>query len=168
MSDPTVQHAAYINQHPLGLNISAEHSFEHDRLMKPSLSGGRVYEATENGSTGSTKKPGRSVLRLTPTQLERKRARDREAQRTMRERAKNVIESLEKLIMELKKENQWLKQENHILKKNGCLLQELDKRDRSNLPSVDGPKIKNESGGHLFSTNSSQGLPHVPLFIGNP
>ncbi|KAF2812771.1 uncharacterized protein BDZ99DRAFT_383396 [Mytilinidion resinicola] len=41
----------------------------------------------------------RSVTTLTATQLERKRASDREAQRAIRERTKNHIESLERRII---------------------------------------------------------------------
>jgi hypothetical protein len=64
--------------------------------------------ATTPGSVGSVtgKKrkattSGRGVATLTPEQLEKKRANDREAQRAIRERTKNQIESLETRIREL-------------------------------------------------------------------
>jgi hypothetical protein len=43
----------------------------------------------------------RGVANLTPDQLAKKRANDREAQRAIRERTKNQIESLERKIREL-------------------------------------------------------------------
>lgn len=43
----------------------------------------------------------RGVANLTPDQLSKKRANDREAQRAIRERTKNQIESLERRIQEL-------------------------------------------------------------------
>ncbi len=55
---------------------------------------------------GSSKKrrtsaSGRGVANLTPEQLSKKRANDREAQRAIRERTKGQIESLERRIQEL-------------------------------------------------------------------
>ena len=55
---------------------------------------------------GSSKKrrsstSGRGVANLTPEQLNKKRANDREAQRAIRERTKGQIESLERKIQEL-------------------------------------------------------------------
>ena len=44
---------------------------------------------------------GRGVANLTPEQLSKKRANDREAQRAIRERTKGQIESLERKIQEL-------------------------------------------------------------------
>ena len=60
-----------------------------------------------NGSSdgdGSSKKrrtSSRGVANLTPEQLAKKRANDREAQRAIRERTKTQIESLEKTIRDL-------------------------------------------------------------------
>ena len=48
-----------------------------------------------------TSTTGRGVANLTPEQLSKKRANDREAQRAIRERTKGQIESLEKKIHEL-------------------------------------------------------------------
>lgn len=52
--------------------------------------------------------PKRSVSSLSATQLERKRANDREAQRLIRQRTKDRIDGLEKQIVELKSENERL------------------------------------------------------------
>ena len=61
-----------------------------------------------NAAAGNTRKrkasgaPGsRGVANLTPEQLAKKRANDREAQRAIRERTKNTIEALERRIREL-------------------------------------------------------------------
>lgn len=65
---------------------------------------------TSNGvkrkrATGTS---SRGVANLTPEQLERKRANDREAQRAIRERTKNQIESLNREIEELKSQQPYL------------------------------------------------------------
>jgi TolA-binding protein len=56
-------------------------------------------------STGKRRRTGgpssRGVANLTPEQLARKRANDREAQRAIRERTKNQIDSLNRRIREL-------------------------------------------------------------------
>jgi hypothetical protein len=52
--------------------------------------------------------PKRSVSSLSATQLERKRANDREAQRLIRQRTKDRIDGLEKQITELRRENERL------------------------------------------------------------
>jgi hypothetical protein len=54
---------------------------------------GRKRKAGGNGSRG--------VATLTPDQLAKKRANDREAQRAIRERTKHTIETLERRIQEL-------------------------------------------------------------------
>ncbi|OAA71210.1 bZIP transcription factor [Cordyceps fumosorosea ARSEF 2679] len=61
----------------------------------------------EDAASASTKKrklggaSGRGVANLTPEQLAKKRANDREAQRAIRERTKNQIQTLERRIEEL-------------------------------------------------------------------
>jgi FtsZ-binding cell division protein ZapB len=60
--------------------------------------------ALADGDGPSKKKKmagGRGVANLTPEQLAKKRANDREAQRAIRERTKNQIEALERRIEEL-------------------------------------------------------------------
>ncbi|KAI9754605.1 MAG: hypothetical protein M4579_004634 [Chaenotheca gracillima] len=65
--------------------------------------------SNDGGSSGSLKRrrtatgtSSRGVANLTPEQLEKKRANDREAQRAIRERTKTTIETLEKEIAQLK------------------------------------------------------------------
>lgn len=52
--------------------------------------------------------PKRSVSSLSATQLERKRANDREAQRLIRQRTKDRIDGLERQISDLRNENERL------------------------------------------------------------
>src|SRR5215472_7713375 len=56
----------------------------------------------KRGTGGSSSSSSRGVANLTPAQLEKKRANDREAQRAIRERTKLQIESLQRQIHELK------------------------------------------------------------------
>lgn len=62
----------------------------------------------KRGAGGSSSSSSRGVANLTPEQLERKRANDREAQRAIRERTKNQIESLNREIQELKSQQPYL------------------------------------------------------------
>jgi hypothetical protein len=55
-------------------------------------------QSKKRRTTGSS---SRGVANLTPDQLAKKRANDREAQRAIRERTKNQIESLERRIRDL-------------------------------------------------------------------
>ena len=54
-----------------------------------------------DGKKRRTGSSSRGVANLTPDQLAKKRANDREAQRAIRERTKNQIEALERRIQEL-------------------------------------------------------------------
>lgn len=64
----------------------------------------------------------RKVTSLTAEQLERKRANDREAQRTIRARTKEHIENLEHQVAELSAKGQ---QVDRVLKRNAMLESEL-------------------------------------------
>lgn len=64
----------------------------HDIVATPAL-GNKRRISTATGSRG--------VTSLTPEQLTKKRANDREAQRAIRERTKNQIETLERRVQEL-------------------------------------------------------------------
>lgn len=69
-------------------------SQEHTPTPNATAAGGRKRRPP--GAPGS-----RGVANLTPDQLAKKRANDREAQRAIRERTRNTIESLERRIREL-------------------------------------------------------------------
>ena len=83
----------------------------HDTSSKPTAPGApanrrkrRASSATRGGGGGSgppNTGSSRGVANLTPEQLAKKRANDREAQRAIRERTKTQIETLERRIEEL-------------------------------------------------------------------
>lgn len=64
-----------------------------------SVSSPTIPQASSKKRRTSTS--GRGVANLTPEQLSKKRANDREAQRAIRERTKTQIETLERKIQEL-------------------------------------------------------------------
>ena len=73
---------------------------------KPQIPGGSLeiperVSSVQNGVKRKASATGRAVSNLTPEQLAKKRANDREAQRAIRERTKNQIEILESRIAEL-------------------------------------------------------------------
>lgn len=76
--------------------------------------------------TGSKKRDSRAGMRkvtsLTAEQLERKRANDREAQRTIRARTKEHIENLETQVAELSAKGQ---QVDRVLERNAALESEI-------------------------------------------
>ncbi|KAI9701367.1 MAG: hypothetical protein M1820_006458 [Bogoriella megaspora] len=67
--------------------------------------GQRVDRHENTKKRKSASGSGRAVSNLTPDQLARKRANDREAQRAIRERTKNQIEGLERQITELQNQD---------------------------------------------------------------
>ncbi|KAM3416710.1 bZIP transcription factor [Cercospora zeina] len=73
---------------------TAAAALSQDHIPTPNATNSRKRRAT--GAPGS-----RGVANLTPEQLAKKRANDREAQRAIRERTRNTIEGLERRIREL-------------------------------------------------------------------
>ncbi|KAH6690304.1 hypothetical protein F5X68DRAFT_253214 [Plectosphaerella plurivora] len=81
--------------------------------------------SVEAAKGGNKKKGTRSVSTLTPSQLERKRANDREAQRAIRARTKEHIDRLEREISELKGSLNRDRTVQELLQKNRALEEEL-------------------------------------------
>lgn len=89
----------------------------------------------ESGNAPPSKQPGakrrasragtRSVATLTPEQLARKRANDREAQRNIRQRTRDHIESLEQRIRDLSGDRQDDRNLEEIRRRNEVLEEEL-------------------------------------------
>ena len=70
--------------------------------QRPPSQHGTPHSTTNPKKRRASGAPGsRGVANLTPEQLAKKRANDREAQRAIRERTKNTIETLEQRIKEL-------------------------------------------------------------------
>ncbi|GAP84559.2 putative bzip transcription factor [Rosellinia necatrix] len=80
--------------------------------------------ATDKAKVGK-RKGTRSVSTLTPSQLARKRANDREAQRAIRARTKEHIENLEKEIDELRSQQSQDQTVRDLLGKNRALEEEV-------------------------------------------
>jgi hypothetical protein len=80
-----------------------------------------------NGSSngGSKRKGTRSVSTLTPSQLARKRANDREAQRAIRARTKEHIERLEKELEDLRSQQSRDQTVQELMRRNKALEDEL-------------------------------------------
>lgn len=77
---------------------------------------------------------GRGVAHLTPEQLAKKRANDREAQRAIRERTKGQIEQLEKRILELTTQKPYQELQNAIRQKE--LVEAENEEIKKKLASV--------------------------------
>ncbi|ROW08186.1 hypothetical protein VPNG_06896 [Cytospora leucostoma] len=114
----------------------------------------------------TTKRKGtRSVSTLTPSQLARKRANDREAQRAIRARTKEHIERLECELEELKSKQNRDETVQDLLKRNKALESELKRLRKSmGLPHTDpypSSVYENElpsiSSSHVPSLSSSYG-----------
>ena len=73
------------------------HNHNHNHHNSPSI----PQSPSKKRRTSTTTTTGRGVANLTPEQLSKKRANDREAQRAIRERTKGQIENLERRIQEL-------------------------------------------------------------------
>ena len=80
----------------------------HRPSARSTIYGQDINEHTKTRRNQQRGPPKRSVSSLSATQLERKRANDREAQRLIRQRTKDRIDGLEKQIAELKSENERL------------------------------------------------------------
>ncbi|KKY39509.1 putative bzip transcription factor [Diaporthe ampelina] len=87
----------------------------------------------------TTKRKGtRSVSTLTPSQLARKRANDREAQRAIRARTKEHIERLERELEDLKGKHNRDDTVQDLIKRNKALETELKRlRESMGIPHTD-------------------------------
>ncbi|KAL9005359.1 MAG: hypothetical protein Q9188_001875, partial [Gyalolechia gomerana] len=96
----------------------------------------------------STTTSSRGVANLTPEQLAKKRANDREAQRAIRERTKTQIETLEKQVRDLR--NQQPQQELQTVLKQKQLAEAENvqiKKQLSAALSLLQPLLGNQGGG---------------------
>lgn len=90
------QPASASSQHDAQATAAAALSSQDNHAPTPNTTGVNGKKRKASGVPGS-----RGVANLTPEQLAKKRANDREAQRAIRERTRNTIESLERRIREL-------------------------------------------------------------------
>jgi hypothetical protein len=95
----------------------------------------------------------RGVANLTPDQLARKRANDRQAQRAIRERTKTQIEALESRVRELSSQQPYQDLQKLVAEKDRILAENEDIRRRLSTvlgilqPLVDKPGKKIQSKG---------------------
>lgn len=111
-------------QHDLGLSNNSPVNGGDDNASSPAQAG-RKRKAT-SGSRG--------VATLTPDQLAKKRANDREAQRAIRERTKQQIEALERRIQELTAQQPYQELQNVIRQKDA--IQAENEEIRRRLASI--------------------------------
>lgn len=147
---------------------------DHLTQAGPSSSSRNTSPAVSNHSESSINmtKPGadkakvgkrkgtRSVSTLTPSQLARKRANDREAQRAIRARTKEHIENLEREIDELRSQQSRDQTVRDLLGRNRALEEEV-RRLRESLG------IRNAGHGLQYPTSAYPGSSSQPSPYGN-
>ncbi|KAI8625768.1 hypothetical protein F5Y19DRAFT_479338 [Xylariaceae sp. FL1651] len=110
--------------------------------------------ATES-SKGGKRSGTRSVSTLTPSQLARKRANDREAQRAIRARTKEHIENLEREIDELRSQQSRDQTVQDLLQRNKALEDEVRRLRESLGIRTTGSSIPYTSSYHSSSSQPS-------------
>ncbi|CAM1501171.1 Fc.00g103330.m01.CDS01 [Cosmosporella sp. VM-42] len=93
----------------------------------PELSIKMVRSSSAEPAKATKRKGTRSVSTLTPSQLARKRANDREAQRAIRARTKEHIERLERELEDLKSKHSRDQTVQELLRRNKALEDELNR-----------------------------------------
>ncbi|KAK2666777.1 hypothetical protein RAB80_017894 [Fusarium oxysporum f. sp. vasinfectum] len=86
-----------------------------------------VRSSSAEPAKSSKRKGTRSVSTLTPSQLARKRANDRETQRAIRARTKEHIDRLERELEELKSEQSRDQTVKELLRRNQALEEERER-----------------------------------------
>ena len=116
-------------------------------------------DSVSNGSTSGRKRRAsgtgsRGVANLTPDQLAKKRANDREAQRAIRERTKNQIDSLERTIRELRSQQPYQELQRVIRQKEAVEAENSEiKRRLASVLSIIQPLIGSHAQGKLGAQN---------------
>ncbi|KAH7462215.1 hypothetical protein FOMA001_g18622 [Fusarium oxysporum f. sp. matthiolae] len=109
----------------------------------------------------------RSVSTLTPSQLARKRANDREAQRAIRARTKEHIDRLERELEELKSEQSRDQTVQELLRRNQALEEEL-MRLRENMGVSITSSPYSVPGTALSVSISTSSSPHNSIMTSPP
>ncbi|KAF2646015.1 hypothetical protein P280DRAFT_98 [Massarina eburnea CBS 473.64] len=128
---------------PSASETSHSHSHTPANASGPPAKKRRIGANTGTGASSS-----RGVANLTPEQLARKRANDREAQRAIRERTKNQIDTLNARIRELESQQPYLelravvREKEDVVRENG----EVRKRLESVVAIID-PILRRGLGG---------------------
>lgn len=114
----------------------------------------------------------RGVANLTPDQLAKKRANDREAQRAIRERTKNQIENLERKIQELTSQQPYQELQHVLRQKEAVEVENADIKKRlASVISLIQPILGRhgpETSSFSVPAEASTHVPHRPDSTSNP
>ncbi|KXL50614.1 MAG: hypothetical protein FE78DRAFT_129597, partial [Acidomyces sp. 'richmondensis'] len=109
--------------------------------------------------------PGsRGVANLTPEQLAKKRANDREAQRAIRERTRNTIESLERRIRELESQQPFQELQRVMVERDRAIAECEELRNKlSSITQIIGSQHGSIPGTYGLAALTAQQSPLPPL-----
>ncbi|KAI1308559.1 hypothetical protein F5Y03DRAFT_404865 [Xylaria venustula] len=127
-------------------------------------------KSTTDKARGGKRKGTRSVSTLTPSQLARKRANDREAQRAIRARTKEHIENLEREIDELRSQHSRDQTVQDLLGRNRVLEEEV-RRLRESLGIRTGhnvPYPSSYNGSNSQPSSYGHSTPEYPIVSDMP
>merc|ERR1712072_398401 len=126
-----------------------------DSASPPADTPGGAVRLNDGRKRRASGQPGsRGVANLTPEQLAKKRANDREAQRAIRERTKNTIESLERRIKELESQQPFQELQRAIQDRDRAIQEAYDLRQKlSDITRV----INGQGPSHAYP---SSGVPN--------
>ncbi|OBS28686.1 hypothetical protein FPOA_02624 [Fusarium poae] len=123
-----------------------------------------VRSSSAEPAKSSKRKGTRSVSTLTPSQLARKRANDREAQRAIRARTKEHIDRLERELEELKSKQSRDQTVQELLRRNQALEEELMRlKENMGVSMTSSPY-----SAPVYDDNLSSGSGAVPSPRGSP
>ncbi|KAK5628941.1 hypothetical protein RRF57_004657 [Xylaria bambusicola] len=153
------------------LNTTLPSSSSRNTSPAISASGSLVNMTKPADKSKSGKRKGtRSVSTLTPSQLARKRANDREAQRAIRARTKEHIENLEREIDELRSQQSRDQTVRDLLGRNKALEEEV-RRLRESLGIRAGhnvPYPSSYAGSNSQPSSYGQSTPEYPIVSDMP
>ncbi|CZT42188.1 related to bZIP transcription factor [Rhynchosporium secalis] len=118
-----------------------------------------------NKKRRTTGASARGVANLTPDQLAKKRANDREAQRAIRERTKNQIENLEQKIRELTSQQPYQELQHVIRQKEQAEAENMEMKKRLNsVMSLIQPMVGQhaQDGQAMYNSPAQNYIPNRP------
>lgn len=124
------------DERPMGSHLKRDFSEEVESNSPGDLNSDQSKK--RRTTTGSS----RGVANLTPEQLAKKRANDREAQRAIRERTKNQIENLERKIRELTSQQPYQELQHVLRQKEIVEVENVDLKKRlASIMSIIQPVV---------------------------
>ncbi|KAL9632325.1 MAG: hypothetical protein Q9164_005390 [Protoblastenia rupestris] len=136
----------------------------HAGSTTPSAAGTPPLQTTSTKKRRASTSGSRGVANLTPEQLAKKRANDREAQRAIRERTKGQIENLERRIQDLTAQKPYQELQ-HVIRQKEIVEAENEeiKRRLTSIQALIQPLLADNSTSHTAPPPSqvASGLPPV-------